>query len=79
MAKLLSMARPRQFDTDQALDRTMRVFWEHGHHATSLQDLMKAAGVQEQSLYCAFSDKRSLFLKCLNLYTNRLSSRFREC
>ena len=65
------MARPRQFDADKALDRTMRVFWEHGYHATSVQDLMKAAGVQKQSLYCAFGDKRSLFLKCLNLYTKQ--------
>lgn len=49
----------------------MRVFWEHGYHATSVQDLMKAAGIQKQSLYCAFGDKRSLFLKCLNLYTKQ--------
>ena len=49
----------------------MRVFWERGYHATSVQDLMKAAGIQKQSLYCAFGDKRSLFLKCLNLYTKQ--------
>ena len=65
------MPRPREFATDEALDRAMRVFWEHGYHATSVQDLMKAAGVQKQSLYCAFGDKRSLFLKCLNLYTKQ--------
>ena len=65
------MARPREFDADEALDRTMRVFWEHGYQATSVQDLMKAAGIQKQSLYGAFGDKRSLFLKCLNLYTQQ--------
>jgi TetR/AcrR family transcriptional regulator, transcriptional repressor for nem operon len=68
------MARPRQFDTDKALDNAMRVFWEHGYQATSVQDLMKAAGVQKQSLYSAFGDKRSLFLKCLNLYTKQILS-----
>ena len=47
------------------------MFWEHGYHATSVQDLMKAAGIQKQSLYGAFGDKRSLFLKCLNLYTKQ--------
>lgn len=52
----------------------MRLFWEHGYHATSVQDLMKAAGVQKQSLYCAFGDKRSLFLKCLNLYSRQTLS-----
>ena len=49
----------------------MRLFWEHGYHATSVQDLMKAAGIQKQSLYGAFGNKRSLFLKCLNLYTKQ--------
>lgn len=65
------MARPREFDSDQALEQAMRVFWKQGYGATSLQDLMKAAGVQKQSLYGAFGDKRSLFLKCLSLYTTQ--------
>jgi AcrR family transcriptional regulator len=65
------MARPREFDAETALDRAMRVFWENGYRATSVQDLMKAAGVQKQSLYCAFGDKRALFLKCLNVYTKQ--------
>jgi AcrR family transcriptional regulator len=72
MVSCSSMPRPREFDADKALDRAMHVFWEHGYHATSVQDLMKAAGVQKQSLYCAFGDKRSLFLKCLNLYTKQI-------
>ena len=63
------MVRPREFDTDKALGRAVRVLWERGYHATSVQDLMKAAGVQKQSLYCAFGDERSLLLKCLSLYT----------
>lgn len=65
------MARPREFDADAALDRAMRLFWARGYHATSVQDLMKAAGVQKQSLYGAFGDKRSLFLKCLNVYSQK--------
>lgn len=68
------MARPREFDTDKALRSAMRVFWEQGYHATSIQDLMKATGVQKQSLYGAFGDKRSLFLKCLSLYTKQTLS-----
>src|SRR6476646_6673461 len=68
------MARPREFDADKALDRTMRLFWVQGYHATSVRDLMKAAGVQKQSLYGAFGDKRSLFLKCLNVYSQQTLS-----
>lgn len=65
------MARPREFDTDQTLQSAMRVFWKQGYHATSFQHLMKAAGVGKQSLYGAFGNKRSLFLKCLSLYTKQ--------
>ena len=66
------MARPREFDIDHALDRAMRVFWKHGYHGTSVADLMKAAGVQKQSLYCAFGDKHSLFVKSVEFYKNQV-------
>lgn len=49
----------------------MRVFWERGYQGTSIDDLMKAAGIQKQSLYGAFGDKHTLFVKCLNLYTQQ--------
>lgn len=68
------MARPREFDADEALDRTMRLFWARGYQATSVQDLMKAAGVRKQSLYGAFGNKRSLFLKCLDVYSQQTLS-----
>src|SRR5260370_7411094 len=39
-----------------------------------MSDLMKASHVQKQSLYCAFGDKHSLFVKCLELYRNQVVS-----
>jgi TetR/AcrR family transcriptional regulator, transcriptional repressor for nem operon len=66
------MARPREFDIDQALDLAMRTFWQHGYQGTSVFELMKAAGVQKQSLYCAFGDKHSLFVKSIELYRKRV-------
>jgi TetR/AcrR family transcriptional repressor of nem operon len=66
------MARPREFDVDQALDQAMRTFWQHGYQGTSVGELMKAAGVQKQSLYCAFGDKHSMFVKSVELYKNRV-------
>jgi len=68
------MARPREFDADKALSQTMRVFWKQGYRASTFADLMKAADVQKQSLYGAFGDKRSLFLKSLELYRNQVLS-----
>ena len=68
------MARPREFEVDKALIQAMRVFWQHGYQGTSVGDLMKAAGVQKQSLYCAFGDKHSLFVKSIELYKNQVLS-----
>ncbi len=63
------MARPRQFDSDEVLDRAMREFWERGYRETSVDDLVEATGVRPGSLYHAFpGGKRGLFLQALDRY-----------
>lgn len=68
MAKL---GRPREFDTNEAIDRAMDVFWARGYEATSLADLMDAMGLQKGSIYKAFKDKRTLYLLALERYLDR--------
>jgi TetR/AcrR family transcriptional regulator, transcriptional repressor for nem operon len=64
------MARPRQFDPDEVIDRSMREFWERGYRDTSVDDLVVATGLRPGSLYNAFPDgKRGLFLKALDRYS----------
>jgi TetR/AcrR family transcriptional repressor of nem operon len=64
------MARPRQFDPDEVVDRSMREFWERGYRDTSVDHLVEATGVQPGSLYNAFpGGKRGLFLKALDRYS----------
>jgi TetR/AcrR family transcriptional repressor of nem operon len=66
-----SMARPRKFDPDQVVDRSMREFWDRGYRDTSVDNLVAATGVQPGSLYNSFpGGKRDLFLKALELYSN---------
>lgn len=62
------LGRPRSFDTEEALERAMQVFWEKGYEGTSLSDLTKAMGINRPSLYAAFGDKESLFRKALERY-----------
>lgn len=60
--------RPRSFDTDEALDRALEVFWRHGFQGASLAELTEAMGLNKPSLYAAFGDKESLYLKALDRY-----------
>jgi len=60
--------RPRTFDTEAAVERAMNVFWTRGYHATALPDLLRATKLSRGSLYAAFGDKHSLFLRALDRY-----------
>lgn len=60
--------RPRSFDTDAVVARAMNVFWSRGYHATALPDLLRATRLSRGSLYAAFGDKHSLFLRALDRY-----------
>ncbi|MBL8750103.1 MAG: TetR/AcrR family transcriptional regulator [Planctomycetes bacterium] len=62
------MARPKEFDVDDALQRALEVFWQRGYDATSLQHLVAAMGIQKASLYATFGDKHSLYLAALRRY-----------
>ncbi|MCP2256205.1 transcriptional regulator, TetR family [Prauserella aidingensis] len=44
------------------------VFWDKGYAGTSLEDLLAASGLGKGSLYGAFGDKRTLFLRVLREY-----------
>jgi len=62
------MARPKEFDQEKALHRAISIFSQKGFAATSTDDLMRAMDVGRQSMYDTFGDKRSLFLKALEVY-----------
>jgi len=62
------MARPREFDKDEALQKAIDVFWRQGYEATSMHDLVGAMGINRQSLYDTFGDKHALYLSALESY-----------
>jgi TetR/AcrR family transcriptional repressor of nem operon len=69
------MARPREFDADDALERATRVFWTKGFEQTSLDELCAATGLGRSSLYAAFGDKRALYLRALARYEEKSAAR----
>ena len=69
------MARHKEFDPDQALDKAMMAFWHHGYAATTMQRLVKATGVVRASLYATFGNKAEIFKLALERYGQHQAAR----
>ena len=64
------MARVREFDPEEVLDKAMRLFWHKGYAETSMRDLVSYTGVAHAGLYSVFGGKRALFQAVLKHYDN---------
>ncbi|AKU96654.1 Transcriptional regulator, TetR family [Labilithrix luteola] len=73
------MARAKEFDREQALDRAMHVFWRKGYEGASLGELLEAMGIARQSLYDTFGDKHALYLAALERYVDRRWVEIHSC
>ncbi|WKN43532.1 TetR/AcrR family transcriptional regulator [Tunicatimonas pelagia] len=70
------MARPRNFNENQVLDRAIDVFWEKGYHATSYEDLVNRMGINRASMYNTFGDKHQLYIQALQRYREKSRQQF---
>jgi AcrR family transcriptional regulator len=70
--------RPRAYQPEDALRAIIEAFWNTGYSGTSLDDLSAATGMNRPSLYAAFGDKQSLYLKALDRYCERGEAAMRE-
>lgn len=64
----MSRGRPREFDRTEALNKAMKIFWQKGYTATSMNDLYEAMGIKSPSLYAAFGSKEDLYEEVLLHY-----------
>ena len=62
------MGRPREFDEAAVLDAATACFWKDGYETTSVRDLAASMRITGASLYNAFGDKRSLYLRARDNY-----------
>jgi AcrR family transcriptional regulator len=62
------VARQKEFDRVDTLNKALEVFWQKGYAATSTSDLLGAMQIGRQSLYDTFGDKRTLYLEALARY-----------
>lgn len=66
-----TMARPLEFDRPRAVNRGLALFWRKGYQATTLSELLEVMEIGRSSFYAAFTDKRSFFIQCLDLWAAR--------
>lgn len=57
--------RPRSFDPAVALKAASDAFKTGGYAATSLDDIVRATGLNRPSLYAAFGDKKALYVAAI--------------
>ncbi|WP_207429446.1 TetR/AcrR family transcriptional regulator [Pedobacter sp. SYSU D00535] len=62
------MARNKQFDEDEVLQKAVHIFWCQGYNATSIDDIVKHLGINRASLYDTFGGKKQLFQKAVSRY-----------
>ncbi|PCF93916.1 TetR/AcrR family transcriptional regulator [Vreelandella nigrificans] len=60
--------RTKEFEPDDVADAAMRVFWQRGFAATSVQDLVEGTGLSRSSLYSTFENKQGLYQQALRRY-----------
>jgi AcrR family transcriptional regulator len=76
--RAVAIGRPRAFDTGEALNRALDVFWRKGYEGATLCDLTSAMGINPPSLYAAFGNKEELFRKALDRYGEMRAGFVRE-
>lgn len=72
------MARKKNFDETEVLQKALMLFWEQGYNATSIQDLVDHLGINRASIYDTWGDKHGLYLETLRHYRKLTSSHLRE-
>jgi len=72
------MARPRGFCEEEALDKALQTFWQHGYEGASISALTEAMGINRPSMYATFGNKEELFRKALDRYVSVKDAVFDE-
>lgn len=69
------MARTKDFDEHEVLNKAIALFWHKGYNGTSMQDLVDGLGISRSSLYDTYGDKHTLYIKALESYQSDASAK----
>jgi TetR/AcrR family transcriptional repressor of nem operon len=73
----IQVVRTKEFDENAVLLKGMRLFWDQGYEKTSMQELVSHMGIHKGSMYDTFGDKKSLYIKALKHYSERLEQSYK--
>lgn len=72
------MARKKQYNEADVIDKAMHVFWQNGYKGTSMQMLEDEMGINKFSIYSSFGSKKGLFLESINSYKKKTNQLFEK-
>ena len=72
------MARSKEFEIDDVLEKAMNLFWHQGYEKTSMQDLVTGMGIHKRSMYDTFGDKHTLYIKAVKRYEQSVSDKMQK-
>ena len=66
------MARSKEYDRHDVLEKAVGLFWRKGYKATSVTDIVHATGLNTASMYKEFGDKDGMFEEALEHYRRHI-------
>lgn len=72
------MARSKQYNEQEVIEKAMAAFWRNGYENTSVRMLEKEMGINQFSIYASFGSKEGVFLESLKCYKAKLNSMFEK-
>ncbi|MCW3466032.1 TetR/AcrR family transcriptional regulator [Chitinophaga nivalis] len=72
------MARLKEFNPEERLEKAKQLFWAKGYNATSMKDIVTATKLNPGSIYGTFGGKQALFLECLKSYATEKLAAFQQ-
>jgi len=72
------MARKKQYNKTEVVEKAMNLFWKNGYETTSMQMLEKEMGINKFSIYASFGNKHGLFLESIKYYKGQINNIFKK-
>lgn len=60
-----------QFNRSEVIEKSTELFWKNGFKASSMEQVVKATGLQPGSIYYSFGNKQALYRESLENYARK--------